>query len=131
MDRKYEVFLGDKAVGTAQVLREGLYYRIRCHCNLSGDVLYRVLIRCDRAEENLGILVPKDGVFFVETRIPVKKIGEGEFSFSVVPRHKSLGEMFVPLCPEEPFRYLEKLKTAYLEKRNGQVGVIIKEPGCD
>ena len=131
MDRKYEVFLGDKAVGTAQVLREGLYYRIRCRCNLSGDVLYRVLIRCDRVEESLGILVPKDGAFSVETRIPVKKIGEGKLSFSVVPRHKPLGEMFVPLFPEEPFRYIEKLKTAYLEKRNGQVGIIIKEPGCD
>lgn len=130
MDQEYEIMLGDKCVGSAGVRREGLYWRIRCRCKLSGEVLCRVLVRCGDREESLGILVPQDGEFGLETRIPVKKVGEGPLSFSAVPKHRPLEGRFVPLSPEEPFRYITRLKDAYLEKRNGQVGIVIKEPGC-
>ena len=36
---------------------------------------------------------------------------------------------YIPLSPEEPFRYLSRLKQSYLERRNGKVGIVIKEPG--
>lgn len=120
-----EIFMGDKPVGTADVRREGLYYRIRCRCNLSGEVLCRVLVRCGKREESLGILVPQEGEFCLETRIPVKKVGEGPLSFCAAPRHRTLQGQFIPLCPEEPFRYIARLKDAYLEKRNGQTGVVV------
>ena len=128
MDGRYEIYLGNEAVGQAWVRREGLYYRIRCACRLSGDTLCRVSVRCGQVEENLGIPVPQDGEFRLETRIPVKKLGEGDFRFAVVPRHKPLDGLFVPLCPEEPFRYISRLKHAYLEKSKGQMGIVIKEP---
>ena len=131
MDQHYDVFLGDKSVGNAQVAREGLYYRIRCSCHLSGETICRVLVRSEMTEESLGILVPKDGDFYLETRLPVKKLGTGDFRFLVVPRHKPMNGLFVPLCPQEPFRYLTELKTAYLHRKDGQIGVVIKEPGCN
>ena len=121
--------LGDKTVGLVKLRREGLYWRIRCRCQLSGDMLCRVLVRCGKREESLGILVPEGSDFVLDTRIPVKKIGEGPLSFSAVPKHGPVEGRFVPLSPEEPFRYISKLKDAYLEKRNGKIGVVIKEPG--
>ena len=125
----YSVIQADKMVGTAEVAREGLYYRIRCRCTLTGETVSRVLVRCGEREEGLGILVPEDGAFVLETRIPVKKIGEGPLSFSAVPKHGPMEGRFVPLSPEEPFRYISRLKDAYLEIRNGRVGVVIKETG--
>ena len=125
----YSVMLGDKAVGTAEVAREGLYYRIRCRCEDLGTGVYRVVVACGSREERLGILVPVDNAFGMETRIPVKKIGEGSLSFSAVPKHGPVEGRFVPLYPEEPFRYITKLKDAYLEKRMERIGVVIKEPG--
>ena len=130
MDQTHQILFADKPVGTAEVRREGLYYRMRCRCTLSGEVLSRVLVRCGTREESLGILVPQDGKFCLETRIPVKKIGEGKLSFSVAPRHRAMDGKFIPLCPEEPFRYITGLKEAYLEKRNGRIGIVVKEPGC-
>lgn len=127
---EYEIMLGDKSVGKAGVSREGLYYRIRCRCTLNGDRLCRVLARCADREESLGILVPQDGSFCLETRIPVKKIGVGKLSFSLVPKHRSMEGIFVPLCPEEPFRYISQLKDAYLERRNGNVGILIRKDNC-
>ena len=128
MESCYDVYLGPEIIGEASVRREGLYYRIRCHCRLTGESLCRVTVRCGQTEENLGVLVPQDEAFGLETRVPVKKLGEGNFRFSVVPRHKPLGGLLLPLYPEEPFRYLSRLKNAYLENRSGQVSVVIKEP---
>lgn len=122
--------MGDKPIGTANVRREGLYYRIHCRCGISGEVLCRVLVRCGKREESLGILVPQDGAFGLDTRIPVKRVGEGPLTFCAAPRHRDLQGQFIPLCPEEPFHYITRLKEAYLEKRNGQLGIVIKEPGC-
>ena len=105
----YQVMLGNKAVGHARIGREGLYYRIRCRCSLSGETVCRLLVRCGTREENLGILVPKDGEFTLDTRIPVKRIGEGTIAFFVMPRNRTPEIRFIPLIPEEPFRYLTRL----------------------
>lgn len=123
----YQITMRDKPVGKAQVSREGLYYRIRCRCDLSGETVCRILVRCGSREENLGILVPQDGAFALETRIPVKKIGEGMLAFSVVPRHRAPEAGFISLSPEEPFRYITRLKDAYLIKHNGKTGVVLKD----
>ena len=74
--------------------------------------------------------MPVGDVFCLDTRIPVKKLGDGALFFRVVPRNQKPEGVFVPLSPEEPFRYISRLKDAYLEKRNGKVGIVIKEPGC-
>ena len=87
----------------------------------------RVLARCGEKEVSLGVLVPQDGGFQLETRIPVKRVGEGELSFSVAPRHRTAAGKFVPLSPEEPFRYITRLKDAYLEQRNGQLGLVFNK----
>ena len=67
-----------------------------------------------------------DAGFGVDTRFPVSRVGEGRLSFSLLPKHDPLGgRCFVPLCPEEPFGYLERLKDAFLETREGQMGASI------
>ena len=35
-------------------------------------------------------------------------------------------EKYVPVYPEEPFSYMSRLKDAYLERRNGQLGIVIR-----
>lgn len=131
LTENYDVLLGDKPVGKAYVERKGLYYRIRCRCGLSGEVIYKVLVSCGGEQENLGILVPVGEEFGLDTRIPVKRLGEGSLSFRAMPRHSGLRGKFVPISPEEPFRYIARLKDAFLETRNGQIGIVIKEPGCE
>ena len=123
----YEVYLGDKRVGTVEVARQGLYYRFRCRCSLSGEVICKLVVTCGGREENLGVLVPEGDGFGLETRLPVKRLGDGEMKFRVVPRHTGVTGNFVPLAPEEPFAYITRLKDAYLEKRDGQVGIVFAE----
>ncbi len=123
MEGVYEIKLGDKPVGKAQVIREGLYYRFICRCRLEIDAVCRVCA----GEISLGVLVPEGEDFVLDTRFPVKRLGEENLGFRVVPNRPVLDGRFIPIKPEEPFAYIERLKDAYLVRRNGQVGVVLRD----
>lgn len=124
---KCAVYLAHEQVGWVEVSRQGLYYRFDCRCYLAGDTIYRLAVCCGAHEERLGVLIPAGEGFCLDTKIPVKRLGEGELHFTVVPKEARQAGKFVPVFPEEPFSYISKLKDAYLERRNGQLGVVIKE----
>ena len=127
MDGTYEIKLGGESVGQAVVRREGHYYRFSCRCDLSGEVIYRITVTCGGKSESLGIPVPKDGQFHLDTKLAASRLGEGEPKFAAVPRRPDLGGMFVPISPEEPFRYLHRLENAFLARKDGQLGIVIPE----
>lgn len=134
---QHDVLLGNETVGQAAVTSEGLYYHIVCKCNLSGKVMYKLVVKWNNKTENLGILVPHAEAFAVDTKIPVKRAGEGQVCFRVIPKHEKLLENFIPICAEEPFAYLSRLENAYLHRTENAVGVVIREapessqPGSD
>ena len=123
----YEVYLGQESVGQVTAAVEGLYYRIRCRCSLSGDVVYRLVVTCGNHSENLGALIPVGSDFGLDTRLAMKRLGKGRLQFRILPKHPELGGRFIPLGPEEPFSYISKLRHAYLQTRNGQRGILLKD----
>ncbi len=134
MHMDYAVNFGGKPVGKVQMTKKGLYYHVSCRCQLSGDVMYRLEVSCGDAKTNLGLLVPMENGFGLDTRFPVSRIGEGEPTFQLVPRHDILQDRtFVPITPEEPFAYISRLKDAFLETREGQQGASLpsEETGED
>ena len=72
-------------------------------------------------------MVPVDGGFGLNTSLPVKRLGEGELTFSLVPKHDKPAGKFIPISPEEPFAYIERLKKSYLVRKGEQVGIEIPE----
>lgn len=108
-----------------QVTRQGLYYRFVCRCKLTGDVVCRLYISCGGQQENLGVVVPTGDGFGLNTRLPAKRFREGEPSFSLIPKHEIDSGQFVPIVPEEPFAYIERLKTSFLVRKYGQLGIEI------
>ncbi len=127
MEENYGVYFGKQLAGKVQVQRQGLYYRFICRCRLSGDVVCRLRVTCGDRRESLGVVVPMDGGFGLDTRLPVKRLGEGEMTFTLVPKHEVPEGTFVPIYPEEPFAYIERLKEGFLAKKGEQVGVVLKE----
>ena len=107
--------------------RQGLYYRICCRCDLGGDTMRRIHVICGEKQENLGVCVPVDGVFGLEKKIPCKRLGEGKPEFFLTPRDPGTLGKFVPVYPEEPFAYMNRLKGAFLEIRDGQMGIVLQE----
>ena len=119
----YEVFFGNQQAGKVQVTRQGLYYRFVCRCKLTGDVVCRLYVSCGGQRENLGV---GEG-FGLDTRQSVKRFRAGEPSFSLVPKNEMASGQFVPIIPEEPFAYIERLKTSFLVKKYGQMGILLED----
>ncbi len=124
MEGNYEVFFGGQAVGKVQVLRQGLYWQFHCRCRLSGEVVCRLCVQCGEKKENLGVVVPLGDGFGLDTRLAAKKLGQGKLTFSLVPKHQT-SAVFIPICPEEPFAYIQRLKDGFLARKNGQVGIFV------
>ena len=130
MLQEYAVYMGSEKVGTACVTKEGLYYRISCRCRLSGSVPCCITARAAQ-ETDLGLCVPLEDRYGLETRIPIKSVGEGDLDFRVFPKHRVRPEQFIPISPEEPFAYIARLKDAHLARRNGQTCVVITDRSPD
>ena len=127
MTGTYEIELGGETVGSITVRQEKLYYNFLCCCQLSGDVIFQLVAETPGGRESIGVLVPEGERFTLRTRLPVKRFPMGITRFILKPRHESVKGRFVPLSPELPFPYLDRLEKAFLSARDGKVGVII----CD
>ena len=121
----YDIFLGTRKVGKAEVSREGLYYRFRCNCDLPDGIIYRLLVTCGDITENLGIPIPNGDSFWLSTRLPVRRFPEGEPIFRAAPKEQS---NWFPVSSEQPFPHLSALENAVLEERNGEMGILISAP---
>ena len=127
MEGQYSVTVSGQSVGKVVVHRQGLYYLFSCRCALSGAGIYRLAVTSGSECETLGILVPKDGSFVLETKVPVKRFGKGEMVFSLISRHERSTGTFIPISPEEPFAYIARLKKSFLVLREGQPGIYLQE----
>lgn len=64
--------------------------------------------------------------FGLNTKLPAKRFGNGNAEFLLVPKYEKENGIFVPIYPEEPFAYISRLKEAYLVRKAGQTGLLIK-----
>ena len=127
MDQVYPVSCKGTHAGKVVVQKKGLYYHFSCRCYLTDQTIYRLVVTVGTTRTNLGIPVPLDGSFVLNTKQPVKTIGEGEMSFALVTKKEDCSVTFVPIVPEEPFSYISRLKDSFLELQDGQPGITIKE----
>ena len=124
MDGNYDILRGGEKIGKAQVKQEGLYYRFRCVCSLTGEVIYRLIVTCGEKTENLGILIPDGDSFRLEKRLPVSRFRTGELVIRAVPGNPDRAGFFAPVKPDEPFRYLAGLQSARMVRQEGEIGVL-------
>ena len=115
MEGTYQIWLGKESVGQAVVERIGLYYYFRCCCQLHSEVMCRVTITCGSRNENLGILIPTGGNYTLNKKLPIKQFDSNIPEFWIIPRSQAVQSLRIDVYPEEPFRYITKLETAYLD----------------
>lgn len=123
LEECHEVYFGNRVCGKVQVLRQGLYFRVICRCRIPADQVYRLFGVRGSCRENLGVLIPEGDGFLLDRRIPVKHLGEETLRFEVSCGQPLTSGEFVPICPEEPFLYIDRLKTAFLQTENGKIGI--------
>ena len=82
---------------------------------------------CGENTADLGLCVPHGDRFGVDTKIPIKRLGEGTLSFRLLPKHLPMKGNFFPVSPDEPFSYIRQLQKAHLALQDGQIGVIFTD----
>ena len=125
MEGKYEILFDNRQVGTAEVSREGLYYRFSCKCKFPEESLYQIRFYCDDQEYSLGTCIPVSGGFGINTRIPVKAIQKGRPSFYAALKNENTTGKFIPINRDAPISCIEQLAQAHYEIRNGVPGICI------
>ena len=125
MEGNYAVAFKGRHCGKVQVLQQGLYYRFICRCQIKEDILCRLNVSCGGKQEELGVLIPADGGFGLDKKIPMKHFAEGVPEFCLHTKGDSRERRFIPIVSAEPFSYIAKVKDAYLARRNGLTGMII------
>ena len=118
----FDVLWNGRIVGTANILKEGLYYRFICRCNLPHKGIYRVVVTEGDNRYDLGICVPDKNDYVCICRIPCKRFCGWDFCFVLTD---DCGNMTIPVMPNNPFLYLDKLEAARLQITNGQPEIII------
>ena len=121
---KYDVLYGDHVVGQADVCLVGLYYCIFCQCVLADEDLYKIEMRCAGQSFILGTLIHNGRIFTLERKISKKQFTHEKPAFYIM---KKCEEIFVSICDDKPFAYLEALQSARFEFRNGQPGILLKK----
>ena len=130
---KYEIKQGNKPVGTMDVSREGLYYHFRGKCNFVQKQIFRVRMVCAGSEENLGVLLPCNGIFLLDTKRPVKQFSDATPPFVVT---SSTVANWISLNENTPFPMLVALENGVFQRRDGVPGILFTDqepsrPGSD
>ena len=115
-------------MGKVQLIRQGLYWRVICRCQCSNDLVRRLYAVWDDCRENLGVLVPEEDGFRLDRRIPVKRLRTDGVKFMLSTGGHSREGKLVPVSPEEPFAYIDRLYEGFLRPANGRVYLELKDP---
>lgn len=119
----YDIYMGTKVVGQAEVIKEGLYYRFSCKCTPPDEGIYRIVVSDAGNTKDLGICVPTGEWFCLVTRVPIKYLPGEKLEFSLVPKDKQ--EIAVPVATNEPFSKLDKLDSAHLQEFDDKMEIVI------
>lgn len=121
----YDVKYEGQTVGSVTVSKEGLYYRFSCRCKPRKTALYKLTVFCDGRTTDIGICVPQENGFGLDKQIPVKRVGEGDMKFQLMPRGQSISKRKVPLIPGAPFAYISELEHSHLILNNGNYEICL------
>lgn len=125
--RVYDLLLGKKKVGTASVERCGLYIEILCRCQFQEKDIYKILLTGTSGSINLGTCIPAESGFVLKRKIPLKKVGEGEYQFSVINPQGHNASLRIPVRTNAMFDGISKLRNARLVRTENGFEILAED----
>lgn len=117
----FEILCESVVVGSAEMKREGLYYKIHCTCTPPNDRIHRITVSDGTTVRDLGICVPSGTKFTLTARLPMKCFQSEKLSFALVTQDRT----GTPVSDGAPFDRLDDLEAARLQITDGQPEIII------
>lgn len=122
MRMEYPILMDGNEIGKADIVREGLFLKIRCTCHIPYEDDLRIQMVSTDKSYDLGMCVPGNACIELITRVSARLcIGEG-VAFRL---HKQKSECFQPIETEKQFEMLSMLRVSRYEIRDGVPGILI------
>ena len=119
----YKILWNEQPIGTADVIKEGLYYKFSCICKPVQAGVYKIIVFDGQKDIHLGICVPLGEVFVLNTKIASKHFNTEHFSFRLMLKEEE--RTWIPVNNEIPFAYLDKLENTRLQIVNKKKYIVI------
>lgn len=127
----FDLICGNDICGSVSATREGLYLKLCCRCDLPEKRIYHVIIQSDKNAVDLGVCVPKDDCFGIDTRIPIRSINTDSMRFLLTEKGIHQKKDQISLEESKPFPYLEQLDSAYLCPDKVTIAFQCNQPGTE
>ena len=115
----------NSVVGKIYLAKQGLYCKLRCKCILNKTGIYRLHLKCFGTDRNLGVLIPDQMHYVLESTIAAKYVDFDHPQFYITGLRDNTDEEFVPICSDRPFAYIHKLENARIAIRDGKIGIMV------
>lgn len=127
LEKLYDVRFEDKCVGQVRVQKEGLYYRLNCLVKAPTSSKYHLMGIWENQQRDFGLCIPDGDNIGMITRIPIKNFAGDAVAFELKDCNTKIVSNFIPLSTQEPFAALDRLEYAYLECRDGILGICFRD----
>ncbi len=127
--KQYDLMLGEHAVGVARITREGLYLSVKCRCRLTDSQVHRVYLICDDCRTiDLGICIPMEDCFGINTKIPAKGIDLDQIRFCLDQNEIQTANKTeeIPVSCTQPIPCLSDLESARFSDESGTSYIILE-----
>lgn len=118
MDRYYDVYLDNRIIGSVTTAQQGLFCYLSCRCSLPDDKMYKLFAQIKEEILDFGLLYPINDSFGINTKAPLRKLGQGSIRFFVSPKDGI--EVCVPLNSPSAFPHLSQLEQCRFIMKNGK-----------
>ena len=122
----YDVMYSSKAVGYAQMEKEGLYCCIFASCQMEKPGIYKLQVKNGNKIVKTLTCIPGKQGYTAETRIPAKQLENGEVHFVLMEKNQ-ISQLQATVNPEEEFPYMTQLEQAVLVSADNQPVIAIRE----
>lgn len=120
-----EILYNNECVGTAQLLRNGLYYDINCCCKPRAQAKYRIVLCGQDKTIDLGTCLYDAPNYHISTRLPAKQLDD-TMQFLLICK-ESIRAWFYPIVQGMPFEHIDLLPQSKLMNLGDVIGITNQE----
>lgn len=124
--RKFNIYSGSLTVGQATVETKGLYLDIKCRCRFDRAGIYKIRIAGDDGQIILGTCIPNDNGYFLEKKVSVRSVGDGELSF-FVDKERREDACIACISEDRAFEWIDRLEDCVLIREAGSFSAMLTE----
>ena len=125
---EYPIWFAGEERGKATITQQGMFWYIRCSCRSETQVPCAISVSWTETQSlDLGQCIREGERWCLSVRLNRKNVPECKPVFRMQIRHRQDLTKMVPICAEQPFAYIARLKRAYLVQKDSSFMIAFRD----